>query len=240
MNRLAHPAVRAALLAALTLAGTKNAAATFHEMQIEQVMGGYCGAVDQQAVQLRLRAPGENMVSGKRLVAYDAAGQNGVTLATLPSNVTNAAQGDHILVATASFASEQGIVPDFTLTTAIPPAYLEAGRITWEDGLGTVYWSLAWGGTAYTGSTTGSTFNDADGDFGPPFGGVVPTSTGQVLRFQGAAGALSTSNSLDYAVDAGDATFVNNARASAQVVPGCVFGDGFETGVASRWSVVSP
>ena len=81
-------------------------------------MGGYCGAVDQQAVQLRLRAPGENMVSGKRLVAYDAAGQNGVTLATLPSNVTNAAQGDHILVATASFASEQGIVPDFTLTAA--------------------------------------------------------------------------------------------------------------------------
>ena len=41
--------------------------------QIEQVIGGVQGDVSQQAVQLRMRAGGQNQMQFSRLLAYDAA-----------------------------------------------------------------------------------------------------------------------------------------------------------------------
>ena len=72
--------------------------ASFHLNQIEQVIGGVNGDTTAQAVQLRMRFTGENFVGGAELIAYDAAGNNPITLVTFPSSVANGAAGSRILI----------------------------------------------------------------------------------------------------------------------------------------------
>ena len=229
----------AAAAAATLLA--QPAVASFHLMQIEQVAGGFCGNAQAQAIQLRMRSPGQNLTAGAQLVAYDDAGVHPVVLLVLPSNVANGAIGSHILLVTADFASRAGAPPaDFVLDNAIPASYLAAGRLTWESPGGTtIYWSLAWGGSAYTGSNFGSTVNDADGNFGPPWPDPLSPDGDQALQFQGTATAMSTNNAADYALSSSPASFANNAGDSATLL-GCLFLDGFESGDTSAWSAVTP
>lgn len=230
--------VAVAVLVAV-LAAAPPAAASFHLMQIEQVAGGVCGDRSAQAIQLRMRGAGQNLVAGTRLVARNAAGGGPVTLITFPANVGGAGAGARILATTADFTAASGPTTDFTLTNPIPVSYLAAGKLTFEDGSGNVYWGLAWGGASYTGTNTGTIDNDADGNFNPPFAGALPSTGDAALRFTGAAGAMSTNNAADYALSASPATFTNNAGASGTVAA-CVFYDGFEGGDTSAWSSTTP
>lgn len=201
------------------------ALASYHIMKIEQAIGGVAGDTSQQAIQLRLRAAGQNEVGTNqaRLIVRDATGSNPVTLIVFPTDAAIGTQGSRILVASSAFATAQPtITADFTMTNTIPPSYLAAGRLTFEDNAGTILWSLAWGGASYTGSNLGdpSHFNDADGNFGPPFASPLPSTTTQALRFTTAdatGAALSTNNAADYGVSAGAASFTNNAGASGTV-----------------------
>ena len=197
---------------------TSQTQATFDLMQIEQVIAGVEGDTSAQAIQLRMRFALPNFVFGTRLIAYDAAGSNPVVLITFPGNVTNNAVGSRILVATSSFAAHlsPSITPDYILTNAIPGSYLAAGSLTYEDRFGTVWWRLSWGGLGYTGPTTGSTFNDVDGDYGR-WPGSLPSSGIDALQFQGVASALSTNNAANYSLTTGGAVFTNNANASGTV-----------------------
>ena len=188
----------------ISFACTVPLQASFHFMQIEQVIGGIDGDTTAQAVQLRMRSAGQNFVSGAQLIAYDAAGNNPITLITFPSMVTNAAAGDRILITTASFRGREAspIPSDFTMT-AIPASYLAAGRLAYLKPTfqsGGVLWSVSWGGASYTGPNTGLTVNDADGNFAPPFAGALPSSSTVALQFNGAAAAMSTNNAADYAL----------------------------------------
>ncbi len=206
---------------ALALAST-GAHASFHFMQIEQVIGGINGNTSAQAIQLRLRLGGQTVVSNSRVLARDAAGANPVLLIDLTTNVTNGLAGDNVLLASPSFNTIMtatygaGYGSDFTLTNLIPVTYLNGGKVTFEDDFGTIYWSLAFG--AYVGTNTGSTTNDADGNFGLPTL-TLPSTTQQSVRFTGAATALSTTNLADYALSANPATVRNNARNSFAVAP---------------------
>jgi hypothetical protein len=216
------------LLSALTLGAialAEPAFASFHLMQIEQVIGGVNGDTSRQAIQLRMRLAGQNLVQQGQLVAWDAAGANPVVLLNIGAQVSNSAAGARILIATSNFLP--GLTPDFVLANPIPPSYLAAGKITFEsDGAfgANVWWGLAWGGASYTGSNTGISTsgvplpgNDTDGNFNPPFSGALPSSGTTALRFTGAAGALSTNNAADYAVTAGAAQFTNNAGSNGTV-----------------------
>ena len=60
-------------LASLTLA--LPAFATFHLMQIEQVIGGVNGDTSAQAIQLRMRFGGQDLTAGTTIVAVDAIGR---------------------------------------------------------------------------------------------------------------------------------------------------------------------
>jgi hypothetical protein len=197
------------------------ALATFHEMQIEQVIGGVNGDSTAQAIQLRMRLGGQNQVQNAKLVVYDATGSNAITLIQPPSSVASANAGDRILIVSSNFVNNTSptTVPDFHLANLIPASYLAAGRLTWQDLYGTILWSVSWGGTNYTGPNTGSTINDSDGNFGPPFPGPLPSMSTSALLFTNAASALSRSNIVDYIVTPGAATFTNNARAGFVVVP---------------------
>jgi hypothetical protein len=217
MPRRCVPALSLAALPLLATSACLAQGRSFHLMQIEQVIGGVNGDTSKQAVQLRMRSAGENFVTGVQVIAYDAAGLNPVVIETCPSDVSNFDQGARILIATANFPSP--VPPDFIMSP-IPASYLSAGRLTWEF-FGGVYWSLAWGGAGYTGPTTGFAINDPDGDFGPPWGGPLPSAGVQGLLFQGPAGASSSGNSLDYALTAGAASFTNNRGDSGALPSSC-------------------
>jgi hypothetical protein len=217
------------------------ARASFHLMQIERVIGGVCGDTGQQAIQLRMRSGFQNLVASARMRAWDAAGANPVVVHNFATNVAEEGTGVRILSLSAGFDAAQGPDPDFILTIPIPATYLPAGKLTFEDDGGSVYWAIAWGGAAYTGDNDGQFDNDADGDFNPPFPGPLPWTGGVAIDFPGAAGALSTSNAADYVLTAGDATFFNNGGSSAVVdTNDCIFGDRFETGGSTGWSQTTP
>lgn len=189
--------------------------ASFHFMQIEQVIGGVDGDASAQAIQLRQRFQFQCFLgNGARLRAHDAAGLNPVVLALLDEDQAGCALGDRVVVATAGFTglTDPPLVADFVMLAPIPASYLAAGSLTFEDAAGTeVYWRLSWGGGGYTGDTTGTVFNDADGEFGPPWPGALPSAGRQALLFQNAAGAASTANVDDYALTPGAGVFTNNA-----------------------------
>jgi hypothetical protein len=205
-----------AMVTLLGLLGAANCDASFHRMQIEQAMGGVDGDVTQQAVQLRMRSGGQNLMGGSRLRVVDATGANPVMLIDFGSSVTNAALGDRILVVSQTFAALQDPVADFVMTSNIPPAYAAGGRLLFESDGGEILFSLCWG--SYSGPTTGSTENDSDGQFAPCVAGPLPTADLRALRFAGAANATSTTNAADFALTAGAAEFTNNARTSATVI----------------------
>ena len=221
-----HSLFNMRILAALaSLALALPVQASFHLMQIEQVIGGVNGDTTAQAIQLRMRALGENLVSGGTLIAYDASGNNPITLLTFASNVTNNAAGTRILITTANFANYQAspIASDFTMTNPIPASYLAAGRLSYQKPTymaGAALWSVSWGGANYTGPNTGTLDNDADGNFAPPFAGVLPSSSTVALLFNGTAAAMSTTNLADYSVTPGGATFTNNAGDSTSLIGG--------------------
>jgi len=209
-----HP-LRIAVVAAAMLVASQ-AHATFHLMQIEQVIGGANGDKTIQAIQLRQRSFGQNLVSNGRIRAYDANGENPITLINMTTNVANGAAGSRVLAGTAAFAANASVALDFTFTNRIPDAYLAAGSVTWEDDFEGILWRLSWGGANYLGPQDGDITNDVDGQFGV-YDGPYPTSDLRALIFTGAAGAGSTDNQSDYVLTGSAATFTNNAGASGTV-----------------------
>ncbi len=205
--------------------------ASFHLMQIQEVIGGVNGDTSSQAIQLRMRAGGQNFphtdaggtLGPARLIAMDANGANPISLIVFPNDVTNGVVGNTILISSPQFSHDVGPAfdstnkgTDFTLTNLIPSSYLAAGRIDYVDVVGDVLWSLSYGGAKYKGPTAVANFN---GTFGAPFSGTLPSSNLQALQFQGVASSASTANSTDYSLTSGAAGFTNNFSKSFQVVP---------------------
>jgi hypothetical protein len=205
-----------ALALVLLTVAPRPASATFHLMQIEQVIGGVDGDASKQAIQLRYRTSFQNLMSNARLYAWDANGENPIGVIAFPTNLATTAAGTRVLVTSAGFALSPAVTPDYVFTNNIPAAYLAAGSLTFEDDFGTVYWRLSWGGSNYLGDTTGDPTNDVDGQFGV-FPAVLPSATSQALKFQGSSGAASNTNSADYAVTGGAATFTNSLGSSGTV-----------------------
>lgn len=208
------------------------ALAAFHFMQIEQVIGGINGDTTAQAIQLRMRSAGQNLLQFSRVRVWDAAGANPIMIVDMDHVLPLAAAGDRVLIASAAFVASTApqADPDFLMTNLIPESYLAAGSLTFEEDDGIVYWRLSWGGAGYTGSTFGASDNDNDpgtvpANFGPPIAGPLPSTTLQAIRFQNAATALSTTNLADYALTTSAAVFTNNGRISFTVIAAEVEGD---------------
>ena len=209
-------------LAALA-AMSQPAWASFHLMQIEQIIAGVNGDASVQAIQLRMRSSFQNRVQLSRLVVYDATGSNPIELIHFPTSVANHGAGVRVLVASADFAdhTSNALSPDFILTNQIPESYLAAGSLTFEDaGTGAILWRLSWGGDDYTGPHNGELINDDDGDFGPAFDGPSPSAGLEALLFTGSAIALSTRNIDDYSLTNGAAEFTNNNGESGTIIGG--------------------
>src|ERR1700736_4522188 len=146
------------------VASLPTAKASFHLMQVYEVIGGVHGDTSAQAIELRMRASGQTFLSNApKLVAVDSAGANPVTLINFGSNVAIGNLGSTVLITSSNFknftANPGTFASDFTLTNLIPASYLAAGRLLYEDSSGNILWSLAFGGSTYTGPTNGETIN---------------------------------------------------------------------------------
>jgi hypothetical protein len=196
------------------------ALAAFHLMEIEQVIGGVGGDTTAQAVQLKMRAAGQQFLNGNaRLVARDAAGLNPVVLSTFPLPNPTGGSCREILLATTGFAAHTtpsvGAAERDYLMDPIPVAYLSAGSLTFETATGTaIYWRVSWGGAGYTGPGTVVTVagggNDDDGTANPAFAGALPSTSSRALRFTPACATASTNTAAQYALTAGASVFTNN------------------------------
>jgi len=197
-------------------------------MQIEQVMVSLDGDNTVQAIQLRMRSSFQNQLQFAKLVVRNAQGLNPITVVDFTTGVPVSASGSRILVVSPNFAANCNptAVPNFTMTNLIPASYFAAGRLSFEADGGTVYWSVSWGGAAYTGPQTGDFTNDSNGNFGPAIAGAFPTAGTSAYRFSGTATAASTTNAADYRTVTSNVTFTNNAGNSFVVVlpppPRCV------------------
>src|SRR5262245_31672333 len=91
----------------VTLAGAlaiqTAAHASEHLMQIEQVITSVNGDTSAQAIQLRMRSNGQNLVNGGKLTVFDATGSNPIVIADSEANVPIGVSGARILFASASF-----------------------------------------------------------------------------------------------------------------------------------------
>ena len=210
----------------LLMVSLPTARASFHLVQIQQVIGGVNGDTSAQAIELRMRAAGQNFLHSDnggpngpaKLIALDASGNNPILLISFPNDVAIGNLGSNVLITTANFANytSSPLVRDFTFTNPIPASYLAAGQLDYEAANGSVLWSISFGGSGYTGSIPAGSFN---GGYGSPFAGPLPFSSTKALLFQGTASATSSNNATDYALTSGSATFTNNAGQNFQVVP---------------------
>lgn len=211
------------LVVGVALAGglPAPALAAFHLVEIEQVIGGVDGDTSAQAVQLRMRIAGQNLLANNvRLRAWDAAGANPVVLiAFTGANPASNAACRRILVATPEFEFTSTppldtVASDYVMTSPIPASYLPAGSLTFENATGTaIYWRVSWGGASYTGAGTVAvtpTGSDLDGTMNPPFAGPLPSTGVDALVLTSACNAAPSNNSLQYGLTAGAATFTAN------------------------------
>jgi len=217
------------------------AEASFHLMQVEQILAGVDGSTATQAIQLRSRTSFQNQVQNAVMFAWDANGANPVQLKAFPSAVSNLAAGAHVLVGTANLnaSTNPPLTPDFVLDNPIPASYIAAGSLTFEDTFGTVYWRVSWGGASYVGPTGGSITNDADGLFGV-YPDPLPIGSAQALLFQFATSAPSTTNQDDYAVTPAAAVFTKNSGTSASIVSLVGVPGGVREGIALGSPIPNP
>lgn len=219
----------AAVVSMALIAG--SASANHHFMQIQIVVGGVGGDTTAQAIQLRQRFAGQNVLSAGKLVAFDAAGLNPITIIDFTTNVPNSLAGDTILVCTNSFLGKTmpTTVADFIMTP-IPASYLAAGKLSFQANAGTTWWTFGWGGASYTGNLTLDLTNDSNGNAAPAFGVGLPIASNTAIQFNGAASAASTTNLADYSMTSGAAVLKNNARNTFTIKTPCpadINGDGF-------------
>ncbi len=204
--------------------------ATFHFMQIEKIVGGVNGDTSAQAIQLRMREAGQNQVYRGKLIAFDAAGANPVVLVDFKNSVPIDAAGSRILATSQAMTAytDPPVVQNFIMDALIPESYLAAGSIIFENDEETlIVWRASWGGSAYSGETTGALTNDDDREFGPAFGGRLPSDGLQVLEFSADFEAKSTSNAADYQYSDEPGTLTNNSDETfTLIVPDCSDTDG--------------
>src|SRR5438105_10054484 len=84
-----------------TAAGVSQA--SFHLTEIEMVIGGVKGNIRAQAIQLRMRQAGQDLLHQARIRVWDAAGANPVLIIAFPDDVSNGDEGDRTLITSNDF-----------------------------------------------------------------------------------------------------------------------------------------
>ncbi len=131
-TRTAGKLTAAALFVAVVLVSAGRSSppveAAFHIAVIDEVMFGYNGDPNQQFVEVRLLAAGQNITTNSVLGAFNAAGTYTGDILVVSGNVSNSATNAKWIMATPQFAAASGITPNFTFAPATLPA---TGMVCW-------------------------------------------------------------------------------------------------------------
>ncbi len=128
-GRAAHGPALLAFLAVATAA--TPAAAVFHIAHIHRILTGLDGTTDVQFVEIQMDAVGQGIVSGSKLLAFDADGSFSHVVLVVGGNVSSGSNRPWIM-ASAAFEEASGIAPDFVFDSSGDnglPA--EAGMVCW-------------------------------------------------------------------------------------------------------------
>ena len=198
-------------LALFALLHALPACAAFHLNEITKVMVGLNGNNTVQAVELKMLASGENLVSGISIRTYDAAGALTDSLGTFSASVPNGTAGRFILCATHNFAATFGITPDLV----IKPGFLDGtGQVSFEKPTCFVN-ALAYG--AVTAPKNGTTSASALTASGASI--LVRTIDNATIPSCPMSEDAAANFQLVTATNVTPVTFTNNAGASVQVFP---------------------
>ena len=171
-----------------------SAQASYHENLIREV---HEGGVSGDYVELQAYAGGQNLVSGKHIVSYDAGGGSPLTDFPIPSNVANGANQATILIA--STATVGGVTADFNAGVNLNVDNT-GGTVCFTDSSITVKLDcVAFDGTGGAAVTVPSGAN-----FGTPFALPGVNLDGQSLIrtiSRGCATALDTADDTNSAAD---------------------------------------
>ena len=195
----------------LALLHPVSANAAFHLNEITKVMVGLNGNNTVQAVELKMLASGENLVTGMSIKVYDGAAVQRDSLGSFAASVPNGIAGRFILCATDNFAKIFGITPDLRIK---PGLLVGTGQVSFEKP-GCFVNSLAYGSvtTPKTGTTSAAalptdlatalvrTIDDGTATF-------CPLAEDAAARFQLQSGTSGT-----------PITFTNNSGVSVNVFP---------------------
>ena len=118
-----------ALLPLLAMLQAAPASAAFHLNEITKVMVGLNGNNTIQAVELKMLAGAENLVTGMSIKVYDAGGTLVDSLGTFTGSVAAGLAGRRILCATENFAVTFGITPDLLIK---PGLLVGTGQVSFE------------------------------------------------------------------------------------------------------------
>jgi hypothetical protein len=206
----------AVLASGLLLAATAHA--SFHIMQIEQVIGGVGGDTNAQAIQLRMRSSFQNQMQLSRINVRDASGANPILVVDMTHPVANSNTGDRVLIASAGMASDLALTPDFVMTNLDTPELPRRGEPHLRGRRRHDLLARELGRCRLLGHGRGEHHQRRRRQRESGVRRGAPSSTSQALQFPGTSGAPSTNNAADYALTVGAATFTNNARQSATIV----------------------
>jgi hypothetical protein len=109
--------------------GDPESPAAFHLVEVSKIMVGFNGDTDIQAVELKMIAGAENLVTAMEIATYNGAGVKQATLGTFAASVPNALNGDNILCATAKFRDTFLITPDLLIA---PGLLVTSGQVSYE------------------------------------------------------------------------------------------------------------
>ncbi|MBI5503607.1 MAG: hypothetical protein HY899_02320 [Deltaproteobacteria bacterium] len=132
-SRYGHRAAAAALIAAaILLMVPPPVGATFHLAHISRVMTGVGGTTDVQFVEIVMDAIGQHLVAGSKLIAFKTDGTFDHVVLSVPSNSIASGSGRPWIMASAAFAAEAGITPDFVFdSTGVNGLIPEDGMVCW-------------------------------------------------------------------------------------------------------------
>jgi cysteine-rich repeat protein len=109
-------AIRTIAACALVLTASQ-AHALFHLAHIERILTGLDGTTDVQFVQIEMDEAGQQLVSGSKLIAFDAGGDFSHVVLVLNKNVSKGGAGVSFLMASENFEEATGMAPDFVFSS---------------------------------------------------------------------------------------------------------------------------
>lgn len=129
-----HRTGKTLLVTSLVVAGLvatgQPAHASYHEMKIREVFAGRADQPNAHFLELQMYSSGQNLVGGKQVRIFNAAGTE-VGTSTFTGSVSNGSNQATILVGTAEVQAAFGVAPDLTMAT--PSIAADGGKACFFD-----------------------------------------------------------------------------------------------------------